>query len=169
MVDVVDRETRSRMMANIRGRDTKPEMMVRRMLHAAGYRFRLHHRLMPGRPDIVLPKHRVAIFVHGCFWHRHEGCRLCTTPATRPAFWRDKFSANVERDARNIASLVASGWRVATIWECALKDKGSAEWATALVEWIGTPMGNADQTIVIGAERTASQQSLDSRFALPFR
>jgi len=151
MIDVVDRATRSRMMANIRGRDTKPEMLVRRMLHGAGFRFRLHHRLMPGRPDIVLPKHRAAIFVHGCFWHRHEGCRFCTTPATRPDFWRDKFAANVERDARNIASLLASGWRVATIWECALKDKGSAEWAKALVEWIGTPMGNADQTIVVGA------------------
>lgn len=159
MVDVVDRATRSRMMANIRGRDTKPEMQVRRMLHGGGYRFRLHDRLMPGRPDIVLPKHRVAIFVHGCFWHRHAGCRFCTTPATRPDFWREKFASNVERDARNIASLIASGWRVATIWECALKDKNGAEWAKALFEWIGTPMGNADQTIVIGAEQTASKQT----------
>ena len=159
MVDVVDRETRSRMMANIRGRDTKPEMLVRRMLHGAGYRFRLHGRLMPGRPDIVLPKHRVAIFVHGCFWHRHEGCRFSTTPATRPEFWRDKFASNVERDARNTGSLVASGWRVATVWECALKEKVNTEWAEALVEWIGTAGEKGGQTIVIGAERTADHQA----------
>ena len=158
MVDVVDRETRSKMMANIRGRDTKPEMLVRRMLHAAGFRFRLHARQMPGRPDIVLPKYRVAVFVHGCFWHRHEGCSLSTTPATRPEFWRDKFASNVERDARNQGSLVSSGWRVATIWECALKRKDSTEWATTLVEWISEAADHASQTIVIGDARTASQQ-----------
>lgn len=159
MVDVVDRETRSKMMANIRGRDTKPEVLVRRMLHGAGYRFRLHDRLMPGRPDIVLPKYRVAIFVHGCFWHRHEGCRLSTTPATRPEFWRDKFASNVERDARNMESLVSSGWRVATIWECSLKEKGSAEWAKTLIEWISAAAGKAGQAIVIGDGRTAPQQT----------
>lgn len=114
---------------------------------------------MPGRSDIALPKHGVAIFVHGCFRHRHARCRSCTTPATRSNFWRGKFASNVERDARNIASLIASGWRVATIWECALKDKDSAEWAKALLEWIRTPMGNAHQTIVIDAEQTASQQT----------
>lgn len=159
MVDVVDRETRSKMMANIRGRDTKPEMLVRRMLHAAGFRFRLHARQMPGRPDIVLPKYRVAIFVHGCFWHRHEGCRFSTTPATRPEFWRDKFASNVERDKRNIDSLAASGWRIATVWECALRDKGNTEWAKALVDWIGAVGHKGGLTIVIGAERSVDQEA----------
>lgn len=157
MVDVVDRETRSRMMANIRGRDTKPEMLVRRMLHGAGYRYRLHDRRMPGRPDIVLPKHRVAIFVHGCFWHRHQGCRLCTTPGTRPEFWHDKFEANVERDQRNTASLVTSGWRVATIWECALKRKANTEWVQTLLDWIKLTDPADSQIIEIGAKPTASQ------------
>lgn len=157
MVDVVDRETRSRMMANIRGRDTKPEMLVRRMLHRAGYRYRLHDRQMPGRPDIVLPRHRVAIFVHGCFWHRHSGCRLCTTPATRAEFWRDKFEANVERDQRNSASLVTSGWRVATIWECALKGKASSEWAQTLLDWIRAACAAESQTIEIGAGPTVGR------------
>jgi len=157
MVDVVDRETRSRMMANIRGRDTKPEMLVRRMLHGAGYRYRLHDGQMPGRPDIVLPRHRVAILVHGCFWHRHSGCRLCTTPATRAEFWRDKFSANVERDQRNSASLVTSGWRVATIWECALKGKARSEWAQTLLDWMKATGPAKSQTIEIGAEPTAGR------------
>lgn len=157
MVDVVDRETRSRMMANIRGRDTKPEMLVRRMLHGAGYRYRLHDRQMPGRPDVVLPRHRVAIFVHGCFWHRHRECRLCTTPATRAEFWRDKFAANVERDQRNSASLVASGWRVATIWECALKRKAGSEWTQTLLDWIKGTCPAESQTIEIGAGPTVGQ------------
>lgn len=155
MVDVVDRETRSKMMSNIRGRDTKPEMLVRRTLHAAGFRFRLHDRLMPGRPDIVLPKYRVAILVHGCFWHRHEGCRFCTTPATRPEFWHDKFASNVKRDARNLDLLVSSGWRVATIWECALRQKDSVEWATTLTRWISETGDQTGRTIVIGDARTA--------------
>lgn len=156
MVDVVDRETRSKMMANIRGRDTKPEMLVRRMLHGAGYRYRLHDRSMPGRPDIVLPKYRVTIFVHGCFWHRHGGCRFSTTPATRQEFWRDKFLSNVARDERNVKLLVASGWRVATVWECALKRKGNVEWAPKLVEWITEAETHNRGTIVIGDVRNAA-------------
>ena len=146
-------------MASIRGRDTKPEMLVRRTLHAAGFRFRLHARQMPGRPDIVLPKHRVAIFVHGCFWHRHEGCRFCTIPATRPEFWRDKFASNVERDARNNASLVASGWRVATIWECALKNRSNVDWATLLIEWMKATQDSANRTIEIGTEPSVGERS----------
>lgn len=109
---------RSALMSRIRGRDTGPELAVRRALHAAGHRFRLHRRDLPGRPDIVLPGLRTAVFVHGCFWHRHEGCRNATTPGTRTDFWQAKFAANVERDARVARALEALGWKVVVIWEC---------------------------------------------------
>ena len=98
MADIVDRQTRSRMMSGIRGKNTKPEMILRRALHARGFRYRLHGKGVPGRPDLILAKHRAVIFVHGCFWHRHEGCRYATTPATRPEYWAEKFAANVRRD-----------------------------------------------------------------------
>lgn len=136
MTDVVDAATRSRMMAGIRGRDTKPEIVLRKALHRAAFRFRLHVRELPGRPDVVLPKWNVAILVHGCFWHRHSGCRYATTPSTRPGFWTGKFAANVERDARNHAALIAVGWRVATVWECALRKDSLDASVTALSEWI---------------------------------
>ena len=118
MTDVVDSQTRSRMMASIRGRDTKPELIVRRFLHREGLRFRLHGRDLPGRPDIVLPRRRSIVFVHGCFWHRHSGCRFAATPETRRQFWKNKLAANVVRDARNLKLLATSGWRVFVVWEC---------------------------------------------------
>jgi DNA mismatch endonuclease, patch repair protein len=118
MTDVVDAPTRSRMMASIRGRDTKPERVVRCFLHREGLRFRLHGRDLPGRPDIVLPRRRSIVFVHGCFWHRHSGCRFAATPKTRRQFWKVKLTANVARDARNMKLLAASGWRVFVVWEC---------------------------------------------------
>ncbi len=118
MTDKLSPEARSANMARIRGRDTGPEIAVRKALHAAGFRFRLHRRDLPGKPDIVLPKHRTAVFVHGCFWHRHEGCRNATSPGTRTEFWQAKFAANVARDARNTAALEAAGWKVVVIWEC---------------------------------------------------
>lgn len=121
MADVVDAETRSRMMAGIRGRDTQPEMEVRRKLHAAGYRYSLQRRDLPGRPDIVLTKHKLAVFVHGCFWHRHPGCRFASVPSTRTDFWAEKFATNVKRDQRNVLALVELGWRVAVIWECGVR------------------------------------------------
>lgn len=109
---------RSALMARVRGKNTKPEIVVRRMLHAMGKRFRLFRRDLPGRPDIVLPRHDLAIFVHGCFWHRHEGCRLSSTPKTRIDFWTNKFATNVARDARNMEALRALGWRIGVVWEC---------------------------------------------------
>lgn len=108
-------------MSRIRSRDTGPELRLRSLLHRAGFRFRLHARKLPGRPDIVLPKYRTAIFVHGCFWHRHSGCRNATTPSTRAEFWREKFERNMRRDARNRTDLEAAGWTVLTVWECELK------------------------------------------------
>lgn len=108
-------------MSGIRGKDTKPEMQVRRMLHAAGYRYRLHDRKLPGKPDLVLRKHRVVIMVQGCFWHGHDNCRLFRLPKSRTEFWKEKISGNIARDSRNLAELGELGWRSVLIWECALK------------------------------------------------
>ena len=105
-------------MSGIRGRDTKPELRVRRHLHARGLRFRLHVRDLPGRPDIILPRHRAVVFVHGCFWHRHEGCRYAYRPKSRQEFWETKLNGNAERDARDQQRLRDLGWRVFVIWEC---------------------------------------------------
>ncbi|MEJ5123428.1 very short patch repair endonuclease [Pseudomonas sp. MYb371] len=108
-------------MAGIRGSNTTPEKIVRRMLHRHGFRYRLHQRNLPGRPDLVLSRYRVCIFVHGCFWHRHPGCRYATTPRTNDEFWRTKFDQNVARDTKNKESLLASGWRVFELWECGIR------------------------------------------------
>jgi DNA mismatch endonuclease, patch repair protein len=121
MADIITRERRSWNMSRIKGRNTGPEVRLRSLLHRAGFRFRLHAKELPGKPDIVLPKYRAAIFVHGCFWHRHEGCRNATTPSTRTEFWQSKFDSNVSRDERNRTSLQAAGWTVFTVWECELK------------------------------------------------
>jgi DNA mismatch endonuclease, patch repair protein len=110
-------------MSRVRGKNTNPEMRVRRVAHALGLRFRLHRRDLPGKPDLVFPKHRVALFVHGCFWHRHPGCRKATDPKSREEYWQAKFSDNVERDARVVEKLEKLGWRVGTIWECESKSE----------------------------------------------
>lgn len=123
MIDIVDRATRSRMMSGIRSRDTTPELRVRKFLHQAGMRFRLHDSSIPGRPDIVLKKFGVAIFVHGCFWHGHRGCRYFRLPTTRSEFWRQKIEGNCARDLRNKKLAKAAGWRVLIVWECDLRNK----------------------------------------------
>ncbi|MCI2400816.1 very short patch repair endonuclease [Aliiroseovarius subalbicans] len=107
-------------MAAIRGADTKPELIIRRGLHARGFRFRLHDRKLPGRPDLVFPRFAAVVFVNGCFWHGHD-CALFKWPKTREEFWREKIEGNRRRDARSAEMLFAAGWRVATVWECALK------------------------------------------------
>jgi len=109
-------------MSRVRGKGTLPEMTVRRRAHALGMRFRLHRADLPGRPDLVFPRYRTVVFVHGCFWHRHESCRKSTSPKTRVEYWEAKFRTNVERDARNATELARMGWRVLTIWECETKD-----------------------------------------------
>ena len=120
MADVLTPEQRRLNMSRIRGKDTKPELVLRRGLHALGLRFRLHRKDLPGRPDIVFPRYRAAVLVHGCFWHGHD-CPLFKLPATRLEFWEAKIEGNRARDLRDVAALAAAGWRVLVVWECALK------------------------------------------------
>lgn len=138
MTDIVDPATRSRIMASIRGRNTKPELLVRSCLHRSGVRFRLHVRDLPGRPDLVFSKYRVALFVHGCFWHRHNSCRYAYTPSANSQKWLAKFEANVERDRRQIDLLRQSGWRVFVIWECALRAESLYELLAELITELRT-------------------------------
>ena len=136
MPDIVDKATRSRMMAGIGSRNTVPEIVLRRALHARGLRYRLHDRRLPGTPDLVFRRFGAVCFVHGCFWHRHAGCPYTTTPATREEFWQAKFQANVNRDARNRRLLLEAGWRVAIVWECALRRKRESRTARMLEQWL---------------------------------
>lgn len=136
-MDIVDKKTRSRMMAGIGGKDTRPEMILRKALHAQGLRYRIHVGDLVGRPDLVFPKYRAVVFVHGCFWHRHQGCRYATTPLTRPGFWKRKFVANVKRDQFVQHELLSGGWRVAIVWECALRKLDLVPEVTKCVEeWL---------------------------------
>lgn len=182
MVDIVDRQTRARMMSGIRGKNTKPEMVLRRALHARGFRYRLHGNGVPGRPDLILAKHRAVVFVHGCFWHRHEGCRYATTPATRPEFWAEKFAASVRHDRAACDALAELGGRVATVWECALRRPNQVTaTCAALVSWLATgapnieigegdlrhvPLGYdvKDRKLVVNEEEAATVRGIFERF-----
>jgi len=126
---------RSRMMSSIRGKNTKPERVLRSLLFARGSRYRLHVTTLPGCPDLVFPKHRAVVFVHGCFWHRHEGCRYTASPKANADFWRRKFDENVARDSRHTEMLHGLGWRVAVVWECALKHSVE-ETADSVEKWL---------------------------------
>lgn len=142
--DIVSPAVRSSMMSRIRGKNSRPELALRRQLFAVGYRFRLHRRDLPGSPDIVLPKHRAVVFVHGCFWHRHQGCPKSTTPSSNATFWATKFASNMRRDAAAIDRLVALGWRVAVVWECALGAAGlDPPRFSQLCAWIGQTVDQA--------------------------
>jgi len=139
--DIVDQATRSRMMSGIRGKNTKPELVIRKGLHAAGFRFRLHAKDVPGKPDIVLPRYRAAILVHGCFWHGHN-CHLFRLPGTRQEFWQQKIEGNRQRDTRVRDQLDATGWRHMTVWECAFRDRrgpGAAAVISDLAQWLRNP------------------------------
>mgnify|MGYP001498655363 CR=1 FL=1 len=116
-------EQRSRNMSAIKSKNTKPEVKVRKVLHSMGYRFRLHSKNLPGSPDIVLPKYKTVIFVHGCFWHRHENCKYASTPKTRQEFWNKKFNENILRDKKNLEILSSLGWKIIIIWECEIRNK----------------------------------------------
>lgn len=122
MADVVNAQTRSRMMSGIRGKNTKPEVLIRSLLHRRGFRFRLHDKKLPGRPDIVLPRYRAVILIHGCFWHGHD-CHLFKWPSSNESFWKEKITRNKELDKLAVTGLIALGWRVLTVWECSLKGK----------------------------------------------
>lgn len=128
MADKMSPEARSALMSRVRSKDTQPEHVVRRLLHGMGYRFRIHQRSLPGTPDIVLRRHRTAIFVHGCFWHGHEGCRRARLPETRRDFWEAKISRNIARDSEAISELERLGFRVLVLWECELKNTESLRW-----------------------------------------
>lgn len=121
MADIVDKHTRSKMMSAVKGKNTTPELIVRRYLHQKGFRFRLHRKDLPGKPDLVLPKYHLAIFVHGCFWHQHPYCRFAAIPTSHILFWRKKFEGNAKRDRTQVEALIEAGWRVLVIWECGLK------------------------------------------------
>ena len=136
MADIVDVATRSRMMSGIRAKNTKPEVTLRKGLFNRGFRYRLHASSLPGKPDLVLPKWNAAVFVHGCFWHRHAGCKLTSTPATRRDFWSDKFSATTARDLCTLQVLQQAGWRTAIVWECQLRGKAATQTVEAVAAWI---------------------------------
>jgi DNA mismatch endonuclease (patch repair protein) len=125
MADIVNRETRSRMMAGIKGKNTAPEMLVRRFLHKQGFRYRLHNSTLPGSPDLTFRQYRAVVFVNGCFWHRHHECPLASVPKSNQEKWLAKFAQNIERDKQNVELLVQSSWRVITVWECELRSHSS--------------------------------------------
>ncbi|MCR6659736.1 MAG: very short patch repair endonuclease [Asticcacaulis sp.] len=138
MTDVHDIGTRSRNMAAIKGHDTKPELQIRKALHSLGFRYKLHDRSLPGKPDLVFPRYRAVVFVNGCFWHLHD-CHMFKWPGTRQEFWRAKIGRNAENDVRNLRSLSDMGWRVATVWECALKGRtrlADQKAVQLLAEWL---------------------------------
>lgn len=136
MSDIVEKAKRSEMMAGIRNKDTKPELIVRKELFARGFRYRLHAKGLAGKPDIILSKYKAVILIHGCFWHCHD-CHLFKWPESRVEFWRDKILSNKARDFKNHAQLEEAGWRVAVIWECALKGKNKIDF-TSLIDMIET-------------------------------
>lgn len=138
MTDIVDKQTRSRMMSGIRGKNTKPELVVRQALHARGFRYRLHRKDLAGKPDITLPRYNAVVFINGCFWHGHS-CHLFKWPKTRPEFWRSKIGANQERDRKSIETLLDRGWRVFILWECSVKNARAESLASViddLSSWI---------------------------------
>ena len=145
MTDIVDASTRSRMMAGIRGKNTKPELLIRSLLHRRGFRFRLHAQNLPGKPDIVLARYHAVIFVNGCFWHRHE-CSLFKLPKTRTDFWQEKIGRNCTNDIKKREALLVDGWRVGIVWECALRGKGKNvdDVAQRLSDWLHTQVSLID-------------------------
>jgi DNA mismatch endonuclease (patch repair protein) len=166
MADVVSAETRSRMMSGIRSENTIPEMTVRKGLHARGFRFRLHYPGLPGKPDLVFPKYRAVIFVHGCFWHAHE-CTLFKWPATRADFWKEKIGKNRQHDLLVMDELALQGWRVLLVWECALKGKERRpidEIVDSCAEWL---LSSSTKGEIRGQNATIDTASTHAKQGLP--
>lgn len=140
MVDIVDSVTRSKMMAGIKGRNTKPELLIRSLLHRKGFRYRLYGKDLPGKPDIILPKYKSVIFIHGCFWHGHQECPLFKLPTTRSEFWSTKISRNQQNDSKNINLLLANGWRVCIVWECSIRGakKDPEKVINTIITWLSS-------------------------------
>jgi DNA mismatch endonuclease (patch repair protein) len=134
MADVHDTATRSYNMSQIKGKNTKPEMLVRKFLHARGFRYKLHDKTLPGKPDLVLPKYKTVIFIHGCFWHGHEGCKYYVVPKTRTDWWLNKINTNIANDSKVVVALRKDGWRIVNIWECELKSQKKEETLTRIKE-----------------------------------
>ena len=148
MIDFLSPSQRSERMSRIRSSNTAPEVALRRAMHALGFRFRLHSKGLPGKPDIVLPRYKTVIFVHGCFWHRHRGCKVATTPKTNSEFWVEKFDRNIVRDVRTREQLEKLGWRVIVVWECELRSANQVAGAVRRVadeicpeRFVGAPAG----------------------------
>lgn len=139
MADIVSPSVRSRMMSGIKSKNTRPEMLIRRQLHGMGFRYRLHSKHLPGKPDIIFPKYHAVIFIHGCFWHGHD-CSLFKWPSSNTEFWKNKINSNRERDIRNKQKLQASSWRVAIVWECAIRKSGNCDKGLAqnLADWLAS-------------------------------
>lgn len=157
MVDVMSSDKRSALMSRIRGKNTGPELLIRKYLWHAGFRYRLHNKRLPGKPDLVLPRWNAAVFVHGCFWHRHTGCPYFRLPKTRAVFWDEKLSDNQARDFAAIAALVGDGWRVAVVWECALRASADAT-GRKLASWLQRKSAG---TQLVGVGRAVKSRRLD--------
>jgi len=158
MVDVMSPAVRSALMSRIRAKNTTPEVIVRRQLWARGFRFRLHTNALPGKPDLVLPKWKASVFVHGCFWHRHAGCPLFRLPKTRADFWDAKLSANRQRDLAAVRSLLDMNWRVAVVWECAIRLDSSAT-NDRLSDWISSDRKGIE---ILASDGAVIGEDLDS-------
>ena len=146
-MDIWDKKKRSDCMSKIRSKDTKPELALRKALFARGFRFRVNYKLLPGKPDIVLPKYKTVVFLHGCFWHKHEGCKYANTPKTNTKFWVDKITSNVERDKVNEEKLMALGWNVVTVWECEIRHKYKHDFTTLMDKVEAEIFGNCPKKI----------------------
>lgn len=151
MADIVSKKKRSEMMAGIKGKNTKPELKIRSALHQLGYRYKLHDKNLPGKPDLVLPKYNAIIFIHGCFWHLHD-CHLFKWPSTRPEFWKGKITGNKLRDEKNTQLLKDDGWRILIVWECALKGKRALDF-TLTIRSISEWLNSSDQHTEISGRK----------------
>lgn len=157
MVDVMSTDKRSALMSRIRGKNTGPELLIRKYLWSAGFRYRLHNKRLPGKPDLVLPMWNAAIFVHGCFWHRHAGCPYFRLPKTRAAFWNAKLAGNQVRDSAAIAALIDDGWRIAVVWECAVRANADAT-GRKLAAWL---QRKSPSIQLVGVGRAVKSRTLD--------
>ena len=147
MTDTLTQQERSERMSRIRGKDSASEMRLRRLIHGMGFRYRLHVKTLPGTPDLVFPARKAVIFMHGCFWHRHQGCRLARMPKSRIAFWREKLEANRRRDEENMSLLNELGWRVLVIWECQMKEKDLSEVSNVVRRFLADGTGGEHDEI----------------------